>query len=64
MVLAWTVLLPPTWIGCVLLPGGLYVAWCAATVYVFLLGVLMHRRFRDGGWRSLRIVEPQAPEEA
>ncbi len=63
VVLAWSVLLPPTWIGCVLLPGGLYVAWCAATVYVFLLGVLMHGRFRAGGWKGLRIVEPQVLEE-
>jgi MATE family multidrug resistance protein len=62
IVLAWVVLLVPTWLGCVLLPGGVYVAWSAATAYVFCLGLLMQRRFRAGGWKALRIVEPQAAE--
>ena len=31
-----------------------------ATLYVFLLGLLMRRRFRAGHWRSLRVIEPQA----
>ena len=29
-----------------------------AMLYVFLLGVLMRRRFRTGHWKSLRVIEP------
>lgn len=62
VVLAWVLLLAPTWVACVILPGGVYAAWFAATAYVFALGLLMQRRFRAGGWKALRIVEPQVAE--
>jgi MATE family multidrug resistance protein len=59
-VLAWAVMLGPAYIGCVLLPGGVYVAWSTATAYVLLLGLMMFRRFRAGGWKGLRVIEPSA----
>lgn len=63
LVLAWVVLLLPTWVMCVWLDLGLYAAWSAATAYVMFLGLLMLRRFRAGRWKSLRIVE-SAEEQA
>ena len=56
-VLGWIVMLVPAGIGCLYLGGGVYFAWWMATLYVFLLGLLMRRRFRAGHWKSLRVIE-------
>jgi hypothetical protein len=32
-----------------------------ASLYAFLLGILMRRRFRAGHWKALRVIE-SAPE--
>jgi multidrug resistance protein, MATE family len=58
--LSWAAMLVPGYVACVVLGGGVYVAWCAASAYVILLGLLMVRRFRAGRWKSLRIIE-EAP---
>lgn len=60
--LSWVAMLLPTYVLCVRLGSGVYVAWSAATLYVFLLGVLMLRRFRQGRWRELRVIEPRVVE--
>jgi MATE family multidrug resistance protein len=60
--LAAGVMLAPTWVGCVRFGAGVYFAWAMASAYVLLLGLLMHRRFRAGRWKSLRVIEP-APLE-
>jgi len=63
VVLAWGVMLVPTYVLCVMLgTGGVYTAWTAATAYVFCVGVLMFRRFRRGQWRSMRVIEPSVPD--
>jgi MATE family multidrug resistance protein len=62
VVLAWGVMLVPTYVLCVLGPGGVYTAWTAAAAYIFCVGVLMFRRFRRGHWRSMRVIEPRVPE--
>jgi MATE family multidrug resistance protein len=59
-VLGWIVMLVPAGIGCLYLGRGVYFAWWMATLYVFLLGLLMRRRFRAGHWKSLRVIEPSA----
>ncbi len=56
-VLGWIVMLVPAGIGCLYLGQGVYFAWWMATLYVFLLGLLMRRRFRAGHWKSLRVIE-------
>ena len=61
LVLAWTVMLAPTYVLVVLGGGGVYAAWSAATAYVFCVGLLMYRRFRRGHWRSMRVIEPAPP---
>jgi MATE family multidrug resistance protein len=58
VVLAWGAMLVPTWVACIVFGAGVYVAWTAASAYVVLLGLLEMRRFQQGRWRSLRIVEP------
>ena len=56
--LAWSVMLVPSYVFCVLGDGGVYAAWSAATAYIFLVGLVMYRRFRRGHWRSMRVIEP------
>ena len=60
--LSWGAMLVPAYYACLVRGGGVYVAWCFATLYVVLLGILMRRRFRAGGWKSLRVVEPASLE--
>jgi Na+-driven multidrug efflux pump len=61
LALSWGAMLVPGYVACVVLGFGVYVAWSAASAYVILLGLLMVRRFRAGGWKALRIIEPAAP---
>jgi MATE family multidrug resistance protein len=60
--LAWSVMLVPTYVLCVIGGAGVYTAWTAATAYIFCVGLLMYRRFRRGRWRSMRVIEARVPE--
>jgi MATE family multidrug resistance protein len=62
VVLSWGAMLVPAYFACVVGGAGVYAAWLTASAYVFLLGILMLRRFRKGRWRSMRVIEPRAPE--
>jgi MATE family multidrug resistance protein len=62
IVLSWGAMLGPGYVACILFGAGVYVAWLTASVYIVLLGLLMIRRFRAGGWKSLRVIEPHVPE--
>jgi len=57
VVLSWLAMLLPAWIWCVHLGGGVYAAWTCASAYVILLGVAMMRRFVQGRWKSMRVIE-------
>lgn len=46
------------WLLCVRGGFGIHAAWWSATAYVTLVGLLMLRRFRAGGWKTLRVIEP------
>jgi MATE family multidrug resistance protein len=59
--LSWGAMLAPAFLLCVVLGAGVYTAWTTATAYVVFLGLLMLRRFRTGGWKALRVIEPHAP---
>jgi multidrug resistance protein, MATE family len=62
VVLSWGAMLVPAYFGCVVGGAGVYAAWTAASAYIFLLGILMLRRFRQGRWRSMRVIEPQVAD--
>ena len=57
VVLSWGAMLAPAYVLCVVGGAGVYAAWTAASAYIFLLGILMLRRFRQGRWRSMRVIE-------
>ena len=62
VVLSWGAMLVPAYLACVVGGAGVYAAWTTASAYVFLLGILMLRRFRKGRWRSMRVIEPHVAE--
>jgi MATE family multidrug resistance protein len=37
--------------------AGLYAAWSFATAYVIALGCIFFLRFRQGRWKSMRVIE-------
>lgn len=47
-----------TWFGTEYLAMGIYGTWTIITVWIFLLGVIFFARFRQGKWRSMRVIEP------
>jgi MATE family multidrug resistance protein len=57
VILAWSVMLAPSYVLVARGDGGVYTAWMAATAYIFCVGLLMFRRFRRGRWRSMRVIE-------
>jgi len=61
VVLSWGAMLAPAFVLCVVQGRGVYVAWGTASAYVVCLGLLMIRRFRQGRWKGLRVIEPDAP---
>ena len=61
VVLSWLTMLLPAYVLCVRMGFGVYVAWSTASAYVVCLGLLMLRRFRQGRWKALRVIEPHGP---
>lgn len=60
LTLAWPVMILPTWAAWKY-DWGLYPAWLSATLYIVLLAGVFFLRFRQGKWRSMRVIEtPQA----
>ena len=57
LALSWGVMVIPSYVLCVHFGAGLYTAWTTASAYIFLVGLLMCRRFRGGRWKSLRVIE-------
>jgi multidrug resistance protein, MATE family len=50
------VLIAPTWLA-VRLGGGIYTCWIIATTYVILLSFIFFFRFRNGAWKSMKVIE-------
>ena len=61
--LAWPLMVIPTaltvWLG-----GNVYLCWLFATLHILGMSVCFWFRFRSGKWKSMRVIEPGAVEEA
>jgi MATE family multidrug resistance protein len=55
--LSWPVLVTPTWAAWHF-GWGLYWAWGFASLYIMLLALTFFVRFRQGKWRSMRVIGP------
>ncbi len=56
-VLSLLVLVLPTYLAVVVFEYGLMVSWIIATFYVCLIGIVFFMRFRNGKWKSMRVIE-------
>jgi MATE family multidrug resistance protein len=59
--LSWPVLVFPAWLAWYF-GLGLYVAWAFLSLYVMSLATVFLLRFRQGKWRSMRVIAPLAAE--
>lgn len=55
--LSWPIMVVPTW-AAVQHGWSLYWAWAFASAYIMALAVIFWFRFRQGKWRSMRVIEP------
>jgi MATE family multidrug resistance protein len=58
LTLPWPVLVIPTW-AVWYFDWGLYAAWVAASSYIISQSLVLLWRFRQGKWRSMRVIEPE-----
>jgi len=55
--LAWLVMVIPSIIGWQLQLRSIYLLWLFLTLYVMSLGLVFRRRFRNGPWKEMRVIE-------
>ena len=60
-ILSIFILFIPVYLTVEIMKSGLMVAWVFATAYVISLGVTFYLRFLGGKWRSMRVIEQEAP---
>ncbi|CAN5125770.1 MATE family efflux transporter [soil metagenome] len=56
LTLAWPMMVVPTW-AAYYYDWGLNWAWVAATTYIITQAIVFLLRFRQGKWRSMRVIE-------
>jgi MATE family multidrug resistance protein len=57
LLLAWPVMVLPTWAAW-RYGWGLYWAWAFASTYIGIQAACLLLRFRGGKWKSMRVIEP------
>jgi len=53
------VMITPMYVAVEVFQAGLYVAWTLATFYICTLGIAFMIRYRQGKWKSMRVIEFQ-----
>ena len=56
-IVAWTVMVLPTWVSIKWFGGGLYACWWFCTIYIIVLGIGFFARFQAGHWKKMRVIE-------
>ena len=56
-VVAWTVMVLPTWVSIRWFGGGLHACWWFCTIYIIVLGCGFFARFLAGHWKSMKVIE-------
>jgi len=53
------VMVTPMYVAVEVLQAGLYTTWALATFYICALGIAFMMRYRQGKWKSMRVIEFQ-----
>ncbi len=56
VMVAWIFFVPPVYMMTTYFDFGLYAAWTWLLIYVVLLAIILHLRFRSGHWKSIRVI--------
>jgi MATE family multidrug resistance protein len=56
---SWPVMVVPTWVAC-RLQASLFWPWSFASIYIVLLATIFLIRFRQGRWKTMRVIEAPA----
>ena len=56
LALTWPLMVLPTWIACYL-QVNLFWPWTFSTLYIITLAVIYFCRFRQGRWKTMRVIE-------
>jgi MATE family multidrug resistance protein len=59
--LSLVVMILPIYIGVQVFGAGLYYAWSCATCFIFFLFAVSFRRYLQGRWKKVRVIEQTAP---
>ncbi len=57
-ILSFGIMVVPSWIAVEWLGGGIYTVWTIGSFYICVLALVFWRRFRQGRWKSMRVIEP------
>ena len=57
ILLAWAIMVVPSFAALTYFDGGLYLIWSFGCAYICVLGVALYLRFRTGRWQSMRVIE-------
>ena len=56
--LSLAVMILPVYIGVQVFNAGIYFAWSCATCFIFFLFTVSFRRYRQGRWKKMRVIQP------
>lgn len=56
--LSMGIMVVPSFIAVEFFGGGIYTVWSIGSFYICVLALVFWRRFRQGKWKSMRVIEP------
>lgn len=61
LILTVMVMVVPIYLALVIFQAGLYAAWSMAAIYICMLALVFHWRYRQGRWKTMRVIELPTP---
>ena len=61
LILGFGVIVVPVYLAVVKFQAGLYTVWTFATAYVCLIALIFYWRYRQGRWKTMRVIEQPTP---
>ena len=61
LILSISVIVIPVYLAVARFHAGIYTVWSFATAYVCLMALVFYWRYRQGRWKTMRVIEGRAP---